>query len=836
MRPLRSVLASVIILVLLRAVPAYSWHGTGNITALAIDPKTPTTLYAVTSDRGVFKSTDGGATWGASGLTNVYVGALAIDPQTPSIIYAGTEGGGVFKSSDGGQSWLAINTGLTGVADLVIDPQTPTILYSLIPNTGVLKSTDGGANWTGLLAGNVCVDEIPILFSSSSVGPLAIDSRTPTTLYAAVYCQTWEGQEWSEVHKSTDGGANWFTTGLDFNWWVWTGVWFQSIYVLAIDPQTPTAHVYAAGYDYVQHSLLRSTDGGTSWSTLITDQTSAFFPLAIAPRTDPEAPSTLYRGSYDRGVLKSTDGGVTWSAVNAGLTETLQAYGVKLIVLDLVIDTLNPTTLYLGTGIGVFKSTDGGGYWSPTGLIQHSPLTSVSLNPTSVTAGTTSTGTVTLITAAPAGGITVTLSSSNTAVASVPASVTVAAGATSANFTVSTSSVSDSSGVEIYAVFDGATRYAQLTVTALSSVNLSPPSVTGGTTATGRVNLSAAAPAGGAVVELSSSNPAVATIPATVTVPAGDTGAYFTVSTSAVAASTAVTISGAYGGVTRSAVLTVVPTLTLSSVSLDPTSVTGGTTSTGMVTLNAAAPAGGATVTLSSSNTAVASVPASVTVAAGGMRQLFRVSTSAVAASTSVTISGAYGGITRSAVLTVTPPPVSLSSLSLNPASVTGGNASTGTVTLSTAASGVGAMVTLSSSDPVVAAAPTSVTVAAGATSANFAIFTATCTSGSVTISGAYGGVTRSADLTVTLGTTDTVGIQQADYFVNKRELRVAAKSTSSTATLQVFVTSSGELIGTMRHLGDGKYSGQFTWPVNPQNITVRSSLCGSATSAVRSK
>jgi hypothetical protein len=109
------------------------------------------------------------------------------------------------------------------------------------------------------------------------------------------------------------------------------------------------------------------------------------------------------------------------------------------------------------------------------------------------------------------------------------------------------------------------------------------------------------------------------------------------------------------------------------------------------------------------------------------------------------------------------------------------------------------------------------------------------CTSLAATISGTYGGVARSAGLTV-MTTPDTVTIQLADYFASKHELRVAAKSTSSTARLQVFVTSSGALIGTLRNLGDGKYSGQLSWPVNPQNVRVVSSRCGSAASVVRSK
>src|SRR2546425_457188 len=95
---------------------------------------------------------------------------------------------------------------------------------------------------------------------------------------------------------------------------------------------------------------------------------------------------------------------------------------------------------------------------------------------------------------------------------------------------------------------------------------------------------------------------------------------------------------------------------TLSSVTLNPMSVTGGNSSTGTVTLGGYAPSGGITVSLASSKTA-ATVPANVTVAAGASTATFTVSTSAVTASTQVTISASYAGVTKTASLTVTPPP-----------------------------------------------------------------------------------------------------------------------------------------------------------------------------------
>jgi photosystem II stability/assembly factor-like uncharacterized protein len=87
----------------------------GCIYALAIDPVTPTTLYAGTENGGVFKSTNGGGNWSPvnTGLTDTIVRALAIDPVTPTTLYAGTYRGSVFKSTNGGGNWSPVNTGLT---------------------------------------------------------------------------------------------------------------------------------------------------------------------------------------------------------------------------------------------------------------------------------------------------------------------------------------------------------------------------------------------------------------------------------------------------------------------------------------------------------------------------------------------------------------------------------------------------------------------------------------------------------------------------------------------------------------------------------------------------
>jgi len=107
----------------------------GLAPALAIDPLSPSTIYAGTYG-GVFKSTDGGGTWrpASSGLHEVLaLQGLAIDSGTPRTLYAGTEDGGVFKSTDAASTWSPASTGLpdfVGVRALAIDPLTPGALYA----------------------------------------------------------------------------------------------------------------------------------------------------------------------------------------------------------------------------------------------------------------------------------------------------------------------------------------------------------------------------------------------------------------------------------------------------------------------------------------------------------------------------------------------------------------------------------------------------------------------------------------------------------------------------------------------------------------------------------
>src|SRR5262249_53156186 len=180
----------------------------------------------------------------------------------------------------------------------------------------------------------------------------------------------------------------------------------------------------------------------------------------------------------------------------------------------------------------------------------------LSVNPVSLVGGAPATGTVTLTGAAPSGGVVVTLSKAlsnggtGTVPATVPASVTVPAGQTSASFPIGTSAVTATTNVRISATLGAATLNVDTTLFPLLAQVSFAGNIPGGTPANGTVTLNGPAPGGGAVVSLSSANPSLLTVPANVTVAAGQTSAAFTATTAPVTQTTAVSVSASLAGTT----------------------------------------------------------------------------------------------------------------------------------------------------------------------------------------------------------------------------------------------------------------------------------------------
>jgi probable HAF family extracellular repeat protein len=284
---------------------------------------------------------------------------------------------------------------------------------------------------------------------------------------------------------------------------------------------------------------------------------------------------------------------------------------------------------------------------------------------------------------------------------------------------------------------------------ALSSLVLSPSTVAGGKASAAQVTLTDQAPAGDAVVRMTSSRPDIARVPATFVVPSWTNTRALNIIPAVVSSPTTVEISASYGLVTVTKTLTVLPP-TLTQLYLTPTTVIGGCgTSAGRILLSGSAPAGGAVVPLTNTNSKAA-VPASVTVPAGATSVTFSVPTSAVTTVASGTVTASYGG--RSQALTLSVRPIRAQTIALSPNPAREGTVVSGTITLECPAAPGPVVVSLTSSNPAVAAPVTSsITIPAGARSAPFSVRTFDVSSSTpVSIYAWVFGVRKSATLTVT--------------------------------------------------------------------------------------
>ena len=304
-------------------------------------------------------------------------------------------------------------------------------------------------------------------------------------------------------------------------------------------------------------NVVRSTDGIATIAYWSTDNSGNVSPVgSMTVRVDKTLPVTT---------ITATPGATSTSVAISGTDATSGLAGTFYSVDGAPAAAYSgPITLDNGVHTVTAYSTDIAGNTEAvkTLSLPLGSLSTVSVNPVSVNGGTAATGTVTLGSPAPAGGVVVTLTSSSAA-AVVPASVTVAAGATTATFPISTTSVVASTPAVITASSLGVSKTTTLTVNptvaavAFNTLTLSPTSVRGGrANSTATITLSAVTPTA-LVVNLASSNTAAARVPLTATVPAGARTVTFTVTSVTGTTNRTAVISGTALGVTRSATLTV---------------------------------------------------------------------------------------------------------------------------------------------------------------------------------------------------------------------------------------------------------------------------------------
>jgi hypothetical protein len=294
---------------------------------VAIDPVTPSTVYAGTSE--VLKSTDGGVTWiaVAQGLQPVSVRALAVDRLAPSVVFAATSRAGVIVSSDTGQSWRTSNSGLRQVAvSDVVAVGAPLTLYA-VDDYSFYLSTDHGRSW----------DDGSLIHRHGGFTRLAVDRLRPSTVFVAGH---------GGVYKSSDRGASWREV-LDHT---------SGTPALAIDQVEPTA-LYSAWYYNRHHGSHRSTDGGESWELLFTYAEAFITALA----TDPSRAGTVFvggRATHSGIVHRSTDRGVSWSPVSDGLP-------AEGWIRHLHVGPSGARVFAVEHDEGLFRSTDAGSTWVP---------------------------------------------------------------------------------------------------------------------------------------------------------------------------------------------------------------------------------------------------------------------------------------------------------------------------------------------------------------------------------------------------------------------------------------------------------------------------------------
>jgi photosystem II stability/assembly factor-like uncharacterized protein len=296
----------------------------GNrIAAVAGVPGDPSIYYAGAASGGVWKSTDGGATFAPvfDGMRVQAIGALAVAPTDPKTVWAGTGeawvirpsdviGDGIYKSADSGATWTHMGLDETGrIGRIIVHPTDPNIVYVCAlgrttgpqQDRGVFKTTDGGRTWTRSLF----VDE------KTGCSGLSMDAKDPNVLFAGTWqveMHTWaflSGGPGSGIYVTRDGGAKW--TKVAHAGLPKSPVGKVDVAVAPSDSK----RVYALIQTADQGSLWRSDDGGTAWKVVAWDRAligraGYYIRLGVSPANPDEV---LVANSSSH---RSTDGGVTF--------------------------------------------------------------------------------------------------------------------------------------------------------------------------------------------------------------------------------------------------------------------------------------------------------------------------------------------------------------------------------------------------------------------------------------------------------------------------------------------------------------------------------------------
>lgn len=348
----------------------------GQVVDIAIDPRNASdrVIYIAVNDGGIWKSTDGGASWKPKTdyMPSLSMGAVGLDPSNPSIVYAGTgnlfnngffKGVGLYKSFDGGDTWTVRNPGgiFTGLGITHVVVIAPNIVLASTSG-GVYRSVDGGLNFgNNAPAFN---NGSAVVGAGALVSDLDLDTANPSIVYASV-----SGQG---IFRSTDAGAtfpvNLFnnpgapTTPIAYiDFAQSTQPNNQTLYASVQDGRAQTTPPRPAPYPFL--GLYKSTDGGQNWTRMAGADGSGNGCQCGYDQTvgvDPQNANIVYLGFQE--LYLSTDGGVSFANVSANKIH----YDHHALIFSPAphISSSPPTRVWAGTDGGVHSSADGGANWA----------------------------------------------------------------------------------------------------------------------------------------------------------------------------------------------------------------------------------------------------------------------------------------------------------------------------------------------------------------------------------------------------------------------------------------------------------------------------------------
>jgi photosystem II stability/assembly factor-like uncharacterized protein len=335
----------------------------GRIHDIQIDPANPAVLYVASASGGLWKSTNKGMTWTDifEGQNDNTFGAVAIFEKDPRIIWAGTGeqnnrqssswGGGVYRSTDGGATWTYLGLDDTrAIGRVVLDPADANVAYvaaagnlwSGNPERGVFKTTDAGRTWNKVLY----VDTF------TGATDLVMDPRDAKVLYAATYQRLRKafgyngGGPGSAIYKTTDAGTTWkkLENGIPAG--------DKGRIGLAIARSKPDVLIATIEHPG-QGGTYRTEDGGATWKRM-----SATNPRPMyysKPTIDPNNDRRVWLpGVY---IVKSEDGGATFEEEPTSPTYDV---GLKTDHHAIRVDPANSSHIYVGGDGGLHESFDMG--------------------------------------------------------------------------------------------------------------------------------------------------------------------------------------------------------------------------------------------------------------------------------------------------------------------------------------------------------------------------------------------------------------------------------------------------------------------------------------------